>query len=508
MINNGKIALVYSEEDDKPMEGGVKGWVTSFHKFLSTLMYQITRETPEIKLISDSSFDASELDDSSAVISIITGDLVSNMEVVDGLNKYGEKIRADNSLIADGIARFFKVLKYPFDVDAHLTEFEDLLSYDFYLIDPLTGDPQEFTRFFGNDIERNYWMKLVDMAYDISHVLHAKIKSNDNPSYESIPREKTVYLASTGVDMVIQRDVIKRELIRHGYKVLPDHSLPKEVRILERMVRNDLDRCRLSIHLVGEDYGYRPRGSELSVIDIQNRIASDHTHQMIKKNKKTKEDEKELFSRLIWVSPDLKNIIERQKIFIEDLKSDAAMLEEAEVLQITLQELKMIIREELMTGGRFDVRRDIKEYESEKEEKAKMIYLIADRRDVDDSAEIQSYLKKRGFNVVSPSYEGDIVDLRYVHQENLRRCDGSIIYFGQSSEEWIKTKLQDLLKAPGFGRSKPMIAKAVYFKGKKTVNLDHYKKNNAMVLGNSESFTPEHLKPFLTKLETDARKRH
>lgn len=504
MSSNRTIALIYSEKDDQQIEGGVKGWVTNFHKFLSTLMYQITRENPVIKLINESNFSASELDDYNVVIAVVTPNLAKENLIIKSINAHGKRLKSQNKLVADGVARIFKVLKRPYDPDAHLDELEDLLTYDFYLVDPLTGDPQEFTRFFGSDAERSYWMKLVDMAYDINHVLHAKEAVEGGGSYDTIPREKTVYLASTGVDMVIQRDIIKRELIRHGYKVLPDHSLPKEAKALDRMVRDDLDRCRLSIHLVGEDYGYKPRGSELSVVDIQNRVASDHTYQMVEKNKEAKDGEKELFSRLIWVSPDLKNVTERQKIFIEDLKSDAAALEEAEVLQIQLQELKTIIREELVTGGRFNVRRNIKGLEQEeKSEKTKMIYLIADKRDVDSIDDIQSYLKKEGFNVVSPSYEGDLVDLRYIHQENLRRCDASIIYFGQATEEWIKTKLQDLLKAPGFGREKPLSAKAVYFQGQKEVDMEHYKKNNAMVLGNNGgTFDPKHLKPFLTKMES------
>lgn len=503
MSSNRTIALIYSEKDDQPFEGGTKGWVSNFYKFLTTLMFQITRENAEIKLINENDFSSADLNDYTAVIALVTPNLAKDNGLMSSLNSLGKKWKAENRLMADGVARVFKILKRPFDADAHLEELEDLITYDFYLVDPLTGDPQEFTRFFGNDAERSYWMKLVDMAYDINHVLNARQSSDQDGSYINIPREKTVYLASTGVDMVIQRDIIKRELIRHGYKVLPDHSLPKEAKALDRMVREDLDKCRLSIHLVGEDYGYKPRGSELSVVDMQNRIASDHTYQMVENNKKLKDNKKILFSRLIWVSPDLNNVTERQKIFIEDLKSDAASLEEAEVLQITLQELKSIVREELVTGGRFNSHRDIKGYKPVKEEdKSKMIYLIADKRDVEDIDDISGYLKKEGYTVVAPSYEGDLVDLRYIHQENLRRCDASMIYFGQSSEEWIKTKLQDLLKAPGFGRDKPFMAKAVYFKGKKEVNMEHYEKNNAMVLGNNANFEPEHLKPFLTKIES------
>ena len=438
MSSKGKIALIYSSKDDDPI-GDTKGWITNFNKFLSTLLYQITRKTPELVLMTEKSFDASSISDFSVILCVMTENLEKEKPVVEVINQYGKVLKKSNRMAADGVSRIFKVLKKPYDADDSFPELEDLIPYDFYLIDPLTGDTQEFTRFFGNDAERSYWMKLVDMAYDIHHVIQAKDKADSQDAYEDIPREKAVYLASTGVDMVIQRDMIKRELIRHGYKVLPDHSLPKEIKSLDRMIRDDLDKCRLSIHMVGEDYGYKPKGSELSVVDIQNRVASNHTYQMVDRNKELKDDEKEPFSRLIWVSPDLKNITERQKIFIEDLKSDAAALEEAEVLQIPLQELKSIVRDELVTGGRFKVKREIRGLELEEEvEESKMIYLIADKRDVRSIDQLQGYLEGQGFNVVSPSYEGDLVDLRYIHQENLRRDILSVenlteVFFAENS---------------------------------------------------------------------------
>jgi len=487
-------------KDDIPIKGSTKGWVSSFHKFLTTLLYQINREEPEIKLINESNFTPSTLDDAGIIISILTTNLEAQSEISTVLDNFGKSLKEENKLLYNGIPCFFKVLIRPFDSDRIVPELEDLISYDFYLIDPLSGDTQEFTDFFGSDAERGYWMKLVDMAYDINQIIHMSGDIEDE-SEDLVSRDKTVYLASTGVDMVIQRDIIKRELMRHGYKVLPNHTLPKEYRALDRMIRDDLDNCRLSIHLIGEDYGYKPKGSELSVVDIQNRVSSDHTYQMAEMNQELKEDEKQPFSRLIWVSPDLNNVSERQKIFIEDLKSDAASLQEAEVLQISLQELKSIIREELVTGGRFKIKRNIKGITSQGiEVEAKLIYLIADKRDINNIEQIKRYLKKEGFNVVHPSYEGDLVDLRYIHQENLRRCDAAIIYYGESSPEWIRTKLQDLLKAPGFGRDKPMLAKAVYIENDKEVDLDQFKKYKAMVLGRKGSFKPVFLKPFLSKV--------
>lgn len=496
---NKEILLCYAESDDIPVESGLKGWVTNFHKFLTTLLSQISHDSPNVKLVTESNYSSINMGEAGAVLAVITPALAKDSGFSRALNEYGKSKRGSGDLVLGGISSFFKILKGPYDPDGAFPEFMDLISYDFYLVDPLTGEPQEFTRFFGAEAERSYWMKLVDMAYDLNQLFINQQKGVIEE--EEYPREKTVYLASTGVDMVIQRDIIKRELMRHGYKVLPNHSLPKEAKALDRMVREDLTKCRLAIHLVGEDYGYKPKGSDLSVVDIQNRIASEHTYEMVEYNKKA--EVREPFSRLVWVSPDLKNVSERQKIFIEDLKSDAANLEEAEVLQITLQELKTIVREELVTGGRFKNRREIHGLESKKKEEdtTPIIYLIHDKRDGAESKELENYLTSQGYKVLSPTYEGDLVDLRYIHQENLRRCDGSIIYYGSSTEDWIKTKLQDLLKAPGFGRIKPLRAKAVYVEGEKEgVDVNQFEKNNAMVLGKNDSFKPEHLKPFLTKL--------
>lgn len=499
-----EIILLYAEEDDQPIEGGLKGWVSNFHKFLDTLLSQIIKGEPQIKLVTEKDFQAGMLDKAAVVIAVMTPSLAKASGAMVAVNTFGDKNKKEDTLVLDGICRLFKVHKMPFDEDTYLPNLQEFIAYDFFMIDPMSGEALEFRRFFGSDAERSYWMKLVDMAYDINQVLNAIKKPStvaESKTLEAFPREKTVYLASTGVDMVIQRDVIKRELIRHGYRVLPNHTLPKEHKVLEHRVKEDLAKCRLSIHLVGEDYGYRPKGSELSVVDIQNRVASKHTYEMVEWNER--QIEKEPFSRLIWVSPDLNNVSERQKIFIEDLKGDAAALEEAEVLQITLQELKSIVREELVTGGRFNTKRDVAGYTpAAEDDPAQMIYLISDKRDLKHSESLQEYLTGEGYRVVLPSYEGDLIDIRYIHQENLRRCDASIIYFGDATEEWIKTKLKDLLKAPGFGRNKPLKAKAVYFGGNKEVDPGIYKKNNALILGNNGSFKPEDLNPFLDRLKT------
>jgi hypothetical protein len=491
------ILLAYHTADDQPIGGGSsKGWVTNFYKFLTTLLEQVSGEKPNIKMVSENDSHVDMYTSSAVLISILSKDFLNNPTLVNGVHTFSSAAREANNFSMSGLSRLFKVIKFPIDVEQYLPEYIDVLSYDFYQIDPLTGEPQEFKRFFGSEAERSYWMKMVDMSYDIYQIQTKMAEIGEQvKAEEKVGKEKTIYLSNAGVDMIIQRDTVKRELIRHGYKVLPDQSLPKDVTGLEISVKQDLEKCCLSIHLIGEDYGYKPQGSDKSVVDIQNQLASEHTHDVHDHNEKNAGIEK--FSRLIWLSPELKNVSERQKIFIEDIKGDASSLNEAEVLQIPLQELKSIIREELVTGGRF------KATETKEEEKlledGELIYLICDQPDQDAAKPVMDYLKSKGFNVVTSSFEGELMDLRYLHQENLRRCDASLIYFGATTKEWITTKLQDLLKAPGFGRTKPMLASAI-FSEDPTKLTERMTNSGALVLGEG-AFSPEKIDPFLAKLQ-------
>ena len=62
-------------------------------------------------------------------------------------------------------------------------------------------------------------MRLIDLSFDISRYLSLKSKKNDGKTINK--REKTVYLAEVGKDLIIQRDMMRRELRSHGFEVLP-----------------------------------------------------------------------------------------------------------------------------------------------------------------------------------------------------------------------------------------------------------------------------------------------
>ena len=493
-----KILVVHSEEDDIAIQGDDKGWVTNFFKFLSSLLLHMNYRDLLLESCSLSQLKKSELKKNIIVVLVVSPHLTVENKGYQMISSWLKQIANTQKAFQDEVERCLIVHKIVFNFQ-NFPELLTLNHYQLYEIDNVTGMPREINRFFGSDAEKNYWMKLIDLSFDISRYLSSKSKKTEVKSTNK--RARTVYLAEVGKDLIIQRDMMRRELRSHGFEVLPKNAITGNREEMEMTIKNNLSNVRLSLHLIGEDYGDSIEGPELSLVDLQNEMANEYSDNLIKEN--LKNDKKKQFGRLIWISQSIKNITERQKIFIENIKTEAALYEETEVLEVDLEEMKSIVIEEIETGGRFhSVNRDVSGYtEPSKTDSSKIIYLILDKEDIEEGQVIAKALKKQGFRVVQPIFEGELVDVRYIHQENLKRCDAAIIYFGNTSEAWIKTKLQDLMKSPGFGRVKKMIAKAVYFRDEKKIDSNYFKKNNTMILGEQAPFKLLHLKPFLELLE-------
>jgi hypothetical protein len=125
-----------------------------------------------------------------------------------------------------------------------------------------------------------------------------------------------------------------------------------------------------------------------------------------------------------------------------------------------------------------------------------------DRIDVHDVKPIKEVLEKSGFIVLVPEFEGELLDLRKKHIENLRTFDAAIIYKGKVNEQWVRMKALDLLKAPGFGRKKPIIGKAILTSPGSTMSVESFKGQNLRVIESDPSLTAESLKSFLQEFNS------
>jgi hypothetical protein len=65
------------------------------------------------------------------------------------------------------------------------------------------------------------------------------------------------------------------------------------------------------------------------------------------------------------------------------------------------------------------------------------------------------------------------------------------------NDQWVRMKILDLLKAPGFGRNKPIQGKALVATG----NLDSYKNQNMTLISSDSNKSMENLKSFLEEFK-------
>ncbi len=469
------VLITYAEKDNELGKKNEVGWISQFKRFLELMLIQVLGEKSNIVVKSEfDDFTASDPNKAAVMVAILSKDFAQSGRCLDTVESYYKAIGSTK------VNRVFKVLKSPLATHEQPPRLRELLGYDMYQLDNETGQMKEYTDFFSQEAEKQYWMKMVDLVYDIHESLIA-LKGDNKVEVKNIYKRKTIYLAETGHDLSIQRNIIKRELQRHGYLVLPSQMLPIREEELERVVRKDLEECSLSIHLIGSAYGEIPEGSERSVVDIQNKLAAEHA--VIKRSKK------EEFSRLIWISPNLRNASDKQKSFIDSLRRDIEAQEGAEILQNPLEDFKNIMREELQA---------VPAQPAEQQLAGKTIYLVHDKIDHQQALPLIDLIQKSGFNVVFPAFEGDLMEVRKKHIENLRNFDGAIILKGKVNDQWVRMKVLDLLKAPGFGRMKPIQGKAIVSEA----SLDSYKNQNVTLISGDSNKSIESLKMFLQEFKS------
>lgn len=468
------VLITFADKDNESTRKVEGGWVNNFRKFLELMLFQVLGEHPRIVLKSEfDSVTAASLDGVAVMVPILSSDFITSGQCLDTLESFFKKV-------GDATPnRIFKVLKSPLAYQEQPARLRDSSSYEMYQLDLESGQMKEYSDFFSPEAEKQYWMIMVDLAYDIHESLLA-LKGATKAEVKSLYKRKTIYLAETSHDLAIQRNIIKRELQRYGYIVLPKHALPQSAAAVEAVVAKDLEDCSYSIHLIGNSYGEIPEGAEKSVVDIQNELAQ--------KESNAKRGRKEDFMRLIWITGNLRNISDKQRAFIEALKRDTEAQEGTEILQTPLEDFKNIMREELV---------EVHDRKGGNDVRGKTIYLVHDRVDQQEVRPYLEALENQGFQVIQPAFSGDLLDVRKHHINNLRNLDGAIIFKGKVNDQWVHMKVLDLLKAPGFGRNKPIKAKALL--SMDTYVLDRYKDQNLTLISGRDSNSMENFKNFLSE---------
>jgi hypothetical protein len=491
----GDAFISYAHMDNAGLIEGGKGWVTNLHRALEIRVGQLLGKPPEIwrdpKLTGNDDFGETlmeRLRHVAALISVVSPRYVKSEWARKELAEFWKAAEAQGGVHYRNKARIFKVMKRPVPLESHPPELQPLLGYQFFNIDPDSGRVRELDEVFGPEAQRDFWMRLDDLAHDICCLVEMLEATGTAVIPKSDKVQKSIFLAQTTYDLREQREAIRRDLQQHGYNVLPEGSLPQVESELTEAVRVDLAHCQMSIHLFGKTFGLVPEGGMQSLLEIQNELAIERS---------VRGD----FSRLLWIPPGLEVQDERQKKVIEQIRMDPRTQNGADLLETFLEDFRTLIQDRLkesaqpelpplrpgspvMAGGAHA-----------------QLYLIYDQRDAAIAAPWEDFLFEQNFEIMRPVFEGDEAEIREHHEENLRSCDGALIFYGSGNECWLRRKLRELQKSPGYGRTKPLPATAISLIPPRTSDKERFRTHEATVIPQWEGFSPEPLQPLISSLK-------
>jgi hypothetical protein len=490
------LLISYAHLDDQALSEGQSGWVSNLHRLLRIRVGQLLGREPRIwrdpDLQGNQDF-ASEIEAKllkvATLVAVISPRYVQSDWCAHELKEFFQACERAGLARVGNKTRVFKVVKTPVPLERHPRELQPVLGYDFFVVDPQTGRPRELSHLFGPEAERQFLTRLDDLAYDVSRLLEELDGGHAAAAPAAAAAKGTLYLAETSFDLREEREAVKRDLVRNGYEVLPDRPLPLVASELEAVVREQLARSTLAVHLIGKGYGVVPDGATHSVVVLQHELAADRSAAA-------------RLRRLIWIPPGLAVEDPRQQAFLDHLRTAPSVHERAELLEIPLEELKSSVHQQLEPPAAPNQQTAPARAAGE----ISRVYLIVDQPDLAAARQLEDALFERGYEVILPLFEGDEEDVRVEHEEGLRTCDAVLLFYGEAGEPWLRRKLRELQKSAGLGREQPLLARGIYVAPPWNPQKERLRTLEAQVLREPpEGFHPEVLVPFLAALESGRR---
>src|SRR5262252_5964496 len=230
----GNAFISYAHLDNIELVEGHKGWVANLQRALQARLGQLLGRDAAIwwdpKLQGNDYFAVTLVERLQRVAALVT--IVSprycksewGRKEIDAFCEAASQ-QACGIRVGDK-ARIFKVLKTPVPPDQHPPELQSLLGYEFFKVDSETGRVRELDEVFGPEAQRDFWLRLDDLAHDICTLLEMLEVPGQAATEEPAKKTEAVYLAETTSDLREQRESLRRDLIQHGYEVLPATVLP------------------------------------------------------------------------------------------------------------------------------------------------------------------------------------------------------------------------------------------------------------------------------------------
>lgn len=431
-----KIFLIYVDEDNKVKVHDEKGWIDAFKHFLKVVLKQIAGWNiafERINTIKDFRLWTSK----DLILIISSNNLINNSDTLLLLNGLKERVNKEE-INGD---RILKIQKHYFPKDIEPDFLHHYKDYSFFKANGLSESRSEYKDFFSTNEEKTYWVKLTDLAYEIFNFSSKKVSGHlDITNY-------CVFLAETNADSEKYRNNLKRDLQSMGLNIKPDNLISDNANDFIIKLDENVKKTDFAIHIIGTGFGNAIAGINHTKEEIQAKITENFS------NLYKKDHHGRNYYRFFWF--DKSGLISNEKMnnFYKELSVKVEDLPNTELVVSSWEEFKSLVYQfisfELPNLSSQDL----------VSEEDKIVYFLYDKSDEKKALKYIQKLRDNGFKVITSNFDGDILAVRHIHMESLKRFDYAIIFAENASLQWVNMKLLDVFKAPGFGREKPILKK-------------------------------------------------
>jgi hypothetical protein len=501
--------ISYAHLDNVELVAGHKGWVAELHNYLEKRLPNFRGEAVDIwrdpKLTGNDVFEQSIMERlrlAAILLAVVTPRYLKSEWTIRELNAFWSAAEAQGGVRVRDKARVFKILKTRVPLEQQPEALRGLLGYEFFKVDPETGKERELGDIFALEAGRESRLRADDLAHDICDLLieiegpggsattaptRDQTAKSPQPATTAAAQSGTVYLAETTSDLRDYRDVLKRDLLESGYRVMPDRPLPWVAAEAETAIREAVAECRLAIHPIGRVYSLVPEGGDRSLVELQHQIAGQR-------------DGAASFSRIIWIPEGLKVDDDRQRRVLDALRSDRGLGGGSDLVETSIEGVRTLVQA-WIKKDRAPVPDAAKPAPVTRKQPVPWLYLVADERDVATLDPWADALFATGVEVIKPIFKGDEAEIRAYHEDNLATCDGVLIFFGSGSNAWVGSKLCDIRKSLGLARKKPQPLTAICLIGARTTEKEQFRSNDVAVIPQWNGVDLQGLDSFLLTLK-------
>jgi hypothetical protein len=482
--------ISYAHIDNQPLTPGQQGWISQFHASLEAMLSMRMGRRAEIwrdqKLQGNDVFAdeiVQQFGKTAVLLSVLTPRYVESDWCTREIKEFCKAAEQSGGLTLDNKARVIKVIKTPVDSKGLLPPLlQQMLGYEFYTF--VDEAPLELDPAFGPEMAQKYNLKLAKLAWDISQLLK-KLSAASAESAATLSASKpVVYLAECSYDRREFREALEADLHLQGYQVLPDQPLPRDEADYVAEVTRLLQKCKLSVHLVGSASGAVPDGpSQKPVVVLQNELA-------VQRSKING------LKRVIWLPEGTRSERSEQQRFIDALQQDAQAQFGADLVTADSESFKGAVRAALQKLEKPAPARTERNGDSPS---AKLLYLICDEKDRQATIPLRKLLRGAGLEVKIPLFEGDAATVRQANQELLSQCDSVLTFYGAGGEAWKRTVDNDLKRMKAYRGEKPLPASFIYLAEPATADKnDLIDLEEPNLINGLQGVTTAAMEPFLS----------